>query len=205
MEDRILILSTAYYPPVQYFAELLQSGKLLIEQHENYPKQTYRNRCYIYSANGVIPLSIPVERGSFHKVKMKDIKIDNSRKWQREHIHAIQSAYNSSAFFEFYTDKLLRPLYEGYEYLIDLNMEILEIMLGILELEITVNKTDSFIREYDNNVRDLRYSLSPKIKSTYSKTEYFQVFSPVHGFKPNLSILDLLFNMGPESWSCLRT
>ena len=206
MEKRLLILSSAYYPPVQYFAEILQAEKLLIEQHETYPKQTYRNRCYIYSANGPIPLSIPVERGSFHKVKLKDVKIDNSRKWQREHINAIESAYKSSAFFEFYADTVVRPLYKGsYEYLLDLNMEIMEIMLGILELDISVNKTHSFKKEYGDNSRDLRYSLSPKIKSTYSNPEYYQVFSPVHGFKSNLSIIDLLFNMGPETWPCLRT
>jgi hypothetical protein len=147
-----------------------------------------------------------VERGSFHRVKLKDIKIDSSRKWQREHINAIESAYKSSAFFEFYADTVLRPLYKGgYEYLLDLNMEILEIMLGILELDISVNKTHSFTKEYGDNYRDLRYSLSPKIESAYSNPEYFQVFSPVHGFQPNMSIIDLLFNMGPETWSCLRT
>jgi hypothetical protein len=206
VEKRLLVLSTAYYPPVQYFAEILQADKLFIEQEETYPKQTYRNRCSIYSANGPISLSIPVERGSFHKVKLKDIRIDNSRKWQREHINAIESAYKSSAFFEFYADKLLGPLYtESYKYLLDLNMEILEIMLGILELDITVDKTRSFTKEYGDDARDLRYNMSPKIKSAYSHPEYFQVFSPVHGFKPNLSIMDLLFNMGPEIWSCLRT
>lgn len=206
MEKRLLVLSTAYYPPVQYFAEILQAGKLLIEQEETYPKQTYRNRCYIYSANGPIALSIPVERGSFHKLKLRDIKIDYSRKWQAEHIHAIESAYKSSAFFEFYADILLRPLYKGeHEYLLDLNMEILEIMLGILEFDISVSKTATFTKDYGDNARDLRYSLSPKIKSSYSHPQYFQVFSPVHGFKPNLSIMDLLFNMGPEIWSCLRT
>jgi len=205
VEGITLILSTAYYPPVQYFAELLKSGKVFIEQHETYPKQTYRNRCYIYSANGVIPLSIPVERGSFHKVKLKDIRIDNSRKWQREHIHAIRSAYNSSAFFEFYKDKILQPLYSEYDYLLDLNMEILDVISNILEIEIRVYTTDSFIKEYDDNIRDLRYSLSPKNESAYSSPEYFQVFSPSLGFKPNLSLIDLLFNMGPETWSYLRT
>ncbi|MDT8400436.1 MAG: WbqC family protein [Bacteroidales bacterium] len=205
MEVEILILSTAYYPPVQYFSELLKSDKVLIEQHETYPKQTYRNRCYIYSANGVIPLSIPVERGSFHKVKMKDIRIDNSRKWQREHIHAIESAYNSSAFFEFYGDKILQPLYGKYKFLIDLNMEILDIIINTLEIEISLHKTDSFIKAYDDNTRDLRYSLSPKNESVFKSPEYFQVFSPSLGFKPNLSFIDLMFNMGPETWSYLRT
>ncbi len=198
-------MSTAYYPPVQYFAEILKAGKVFIEQYETYPRQTYRNRCYIYSANGVIPLSIPVERGSFHKVKLRDIKIDQSRKWQREHIHAITSAYNSSAFYEYYADKVLQPLNGEHDYLIDLNMEILETMVSILELEITIEKTDSFIKEYGDNCIDLRYNLSPKNELAYIPREYFQVFNPTHGFKSNLSIIDLLFNMGPETWSYLRT
>ncbi len=205
MDRSILILSTAYYPPVKYFAEIIKSEKILIEQHETYPKQTYRNRCYIYSANGVLPLSIPVEKGSFHKVKLRDIKIDYSRKWQREHIHAIKSAYNSSAFFEFYAEQVLLPLESQYEYLIDLNMDILDILFDILEIDIKIEKTASFIKDYGIGFHDMRYSLSPKNESDCQPLEYFQVFSPTHGFKPNLSILDLLFNMGPETWSYFRT
>lgn len=205
MNNKALILSTAYYPPIQYFAEIIKSDKVLIEQHETYPKQTYRNRCYIYSANGVLPLSIPVERGSFHKVQLMDIKIDNSRKWQREHIHAIRSAYNSSAFFEFYAEQLMRPLESNYQYLIDLNMDILNIICDILEIDVGIEKTSSFIKNYGDECKDMRYILSPKSEVTYPSPEYFQVFSPSHGFKPNLSIIDLLFNMGPETWSCLKT
>ena len=205
MERKLLILSTAYYPPVQYFAEISKSGGVLIEQHETYPKQTYRNRCCIYSANGVLPLIIPVEKGSFHKVRLRDIKIDNSRKWQREHIHAIRSAYNSSAFFEFYADMILQPLESGHEYLIDLNMDLLHIIFNILELDINAGKTNSFVKKYGEQYRDMRYSISPKNEMENTSREYFQVFSPVHGFKPNLSIIDLLFNMGPETWSYLRT
>ena len=205
MDNSILLLSTAYYPPVQYFAEIIKSEKILIEQHETYPKQTYRNRCYIYSANGALPLSIPVERGSFHKVKLRDIKIDNSRKWQREHLHAIRSAYNSSAFFEFYAAQVLLPLKSKYEYLIDLNMNILDILCNLLEIDIKIEKTASFVKEYGTEIRDMRYILSPKNETVYQPGQYFQVFSPAHGFKPNLSIIDMLFNMGPETWSCLRT
>ncbi|MFO7756411.1 MAG: WbqC family protein [Bacteroidales bacterium] len=205
MNRSLLILPTAYYPPVQYFAEILKPGKVMIEQHETYPRQTYRNRCYIYSANGVLPLSIPVERGSFHKVKLRDIRIDYSRKWQREHIHAIRSAYNSSAFFEFYADEVLAPLFTQHKYLIDLNMHILEILFEALETDITVAKTDTFIKDYGNKCLDLRYRTITADSLGLRAEEYFQVFSPVHGWKPDLSIIDLLFNMGPESWSYLRT
>ncbi len=204
MNRDLLILPTAYYPPVQYFAEILKPGKVLIEQHETYPRQTYRNRCYIYSANGVLPLSIPVERGSFHKVKLKDIRIDYSRKWQREHMHAIRSAYNSSAFFEFYADEVLAPLLTQHKYLIDLNMQILNILFEALETDITVAKTDTFIKDYGDKCLDLRYRPVTADSLGVRAEEYFQVFSPDHGFKPDLSIIDLLFNMGPESWSYLR-
>ncbi|MBN1387523.1 MAG: WbqC family protein [Bacteroidales bacterium] len=205
MDSHLLILSTAYYPPIQYFAEIIKSDKVLMEQHETYAKQTYRNRCYIYSANGVLPLIIPVEKGSFHKVILRDIKIDNSRKWQREHIHAIKSAYNSSAFFEFYAEQVLKPLESKYQYLVDLNMDILDILVNILEIDIRIDQTASFIKQYGDDCRDMRYSISPKNETMYQTREYFQVFSPTHGFKPNLSIIDLLFNMGPETWSCIRT
>ncbi|MDZ7739488.1 MAG: WbqC family protein [Bacteroidales bacterium] len=205
MNRSLLILPTAYYPPVQYFAEILKSGKVLIEQHETYPKQTYRNRCYIYSANGVLPLSIPVERGSFHKVKLLDIRIDYSRKWQKEHMHAIRSAYNSSAFFEFYADEVLKPLVSQHKFLIDLNMHILEIIFEALEIDITALKTDNFIKDYGADCLDLRYKPVSSDGPDSGVVSYFQVFSPKHGFKPDLSIIDLLFNMGPESWSYLRT
>lgn len=205
MDSYSLILSTAYYPPIQYFTEIIKSEKILIEQHETYPKQTYRNRCYIFSANGVLPLSIPIEKGSFHKIKLRDIKIDNSRKWQREHLHAIKSAYNSSAFFEFYAEKILQPLESKHRYLVDLNMDILEILLDILEIDIEIDKTATFIKQYGDDCHDMRYSISPKNDTVYQTREYFQVFSPTYGFKPNLSIIDLVFNMGPETWSLLRT
>lgn len=198
------ILSTAYYPPVIYFEELIKSESVLIEKHENYSKQTYRNRCCIYSANGVLPLTVPVEKGSFHKVKIKDLRIDNSRKWQREHLHAIRSAYNSSAFFEFYKDDVLKPLESGHKYLFDLNMDILMTINNILETGTKIDTTSSFNGSYKDN-NDLRFSITPKKESVPSAVEYFQVFSPTHGFKPNLSIIDLIFNMGPETWSCLRT
>ena len=204
--NKILILPTAYFPPLHYFAEITASGKLLIEQHETYPKQTYRNRCYIYSANGILPLSIPVERGSFHKVKLRDIKIDYSGKWQREHINAIRSAYNSSAFFEFYADEVMKPLYLNYKFLIDMNMDILHTIFNILEIDIPTAKTASFIKDYgNNNYKDLRYEPEPGRQMFSHAPGYFQVFASRHGFKAGLSIIDLLFNMGPESWSYLKT
>ncbi len=96
-----LILSTAYFPPVQYFTRILRSGRVKIEVNETYHKQTYRNRCIIYSANGPLSLTVPVEKGSFHKTPVKELRIDNNRKWQQSHLRALNNAYNSAAFFEF--------------------------------------------------------------------------------------------------------
>lgn len=205
MKNSLSVLSTAYYPPVQYFSQILNSNRVLIEQHETYPKQTYRNRCYIYSANGVLPLSVPVVRGSFHKVCLKDLKIDNSFKWKKEHLHAIKSAYSSAAFYEYYMDELLKPLKNTYTYLLDMNMDILHTVAGILEMDLKAEKTADFIKDYGNKAEDLRYRLEPGKKEIPGTIEYFQVFSTKFGFKPDLSIIDLIFNMGPESWTCLRT
>ncbi len=138
-------------------------------------------------------------------MQLRDRKIDYSRKWQREHLHAIRSAYNSSAFFEFYADEVLTPLVSQHKYLIDLNMHILEIIFKALEIDIRVTKTDTFVKEYEDKCLDLRYRPITSDSLDSGVVSYFQVFSPEHGYKPDLSIIDLLFNMGPESWSYLRT
>jgi len=205
MSDRVsLILSSAYFPPVQYFAEILRAGTIIIENSESYSKQNYRNRCNIYSANGILPLSVPVERGSFHKVDIKYLKIDYSRKWQKNHIRAIKSAYNSSAFYEFYSDEIKALIESGHKYLVDLNSTILDSMLSLLEIDTALGFSKIFKKEYGAGCRDMREEITPKKPIDIKAAEYFQVFSPKHGFIPNLSILDLLFNMGPESVSYLR-
>lgn len=202
---RTIVLSSAYFPPVQYFAEIIKSSTVLIERHETYHKQTYRNRCLIYSSNGVLPLSIPVVKGSFHKVAIQDLIIDNSNKWQKEHISALRAAYNSSAFFEYYSDKLLNLLESNYKYLIDLNQELINDLFELLEIDIPTLGTSEFVKEYMEGCLDMRYTISPKVKYEYKPPEYFQVFGLKHGFKANLSILDLIFNMGPESFSYLKS
>lgn len=120
-------------------------------------------------------------------------------------MHAIKSAYNSSAFFEFYADEVLAPLVSGHKFLIDMNMQILEIIFKALETDTTAVKTDTFIKDYGDQCLDLRYRPITAYSLGERANEYFQVFSPDHGWKPDLSIIDLLFNMGPESWSYLRT
>jgi len=205
--DLDLILSTAYFPPVQYFARIMRAGKVKIEVHESYHKQTYRNRCIIYSANGPLSLTVPVEQGSFHKIPISELRIDNSRKWQQTHLRAINTAYRSAAFFEFYFDELERFFTQGFENILDLNKELLNSLLELLGIERSIGQTEYFMKEYPG-ADDFRYTIKPKNQEDFpdfNTPEYFQVFSPKYGFLKDLSILDLIFNMGPEAYNYLES
>jgi len=187
------LLSTAYLAPITYYAILLQNKNCKIENHEHFIKQSIRNRCEIYSANGKLRLTIPKKNKQISKKKITDIKIAYEEKWQREHWHAIVSAYNSSPFFKYYQDKI-KPQYENKEiYLIDFNNKLQEIILNILQLNKVCKKTNKY--NHTGNFTDLRnYNFNyQNIK------KYDQVFMEKHGFIQNLSILDLLFNLGPET------
>lgn len=207
IQESLKLFSSAYFPPVQYFTNLITSAPPVIEVFDNYIKQTYRNRCKIYSPNGIQVLSVPVEKGSFHKVSFRELKIDYSRSWQRDHLRALKTAYNSSAFYEFYIDEIEEIILSGYDLLIDLNNSILEYLINTMEINIEVEFTTGYHVAGDRDV-DLRTSIHPKLESSEflnNLPEYFQVFSPKSGFIPDLSVLDLLFNMGPESYSYLKS
>jgi len=202
---RSILLSTAYFPPIHYISELIKADNSFIEIHDNYIKQSYRNRCNILSPNGLQSLSVPVERGSFHTVPMKDLRIDYSRPWQRNHLRSLKTAYNSSAFYEYLKDDIEKCIKSENIFLLDLNMQILETISRILDLELKFQITDSY-EAIPVGLLDLRAVIHPKTdNSEYynSSLEYFQVFSPEQGFTPGLSILDLMFNMGREAYRFL--
>lgn len=204
--DKTSVFSTAYFPPIQYFAYMVNSGKIIIETHENYLKQSYRNRCRVLTPNGIQTLSVPVERGSFHKVALKDLKIDYSKPWQRDHIRALKTAYNSSAFYEFMKYEVEKCIKHKHTFLLDLNMSIIHMLNNLLDLELIYSLSDKFIRE-SPEILDLRDSIHPKKENeefTRLQTPYFQVFGTPENFAPDLSILDLMFNIGPESSIYLR-
>ncbi len=193
------VLTTAYLPPVDYFRVIAQSSSVKIEQHENYQKQSYRNRCYILSANGPLSLNIPVDRTFGCSLPIRDVRIDYSREWQKLHWRAIVSAYRSSPYFEHYCC-LLEPFYTKKElFLFDYNCELLETICGVIDSRIKTGLTECFQRHY--NLNDYRYSIHPKRESPLNfnneKGRYFQVFAHKFGFIQNLSIIDLLFNEGP--------
>jgi len=193
------LLSTAYLPPIEYFAFILQSGVCKIENHEHYIKQSYRNRCNIITANGLLNLSIPVNKVDGNHTLIKDIRISYLSNWQSNHWRAIESAYNKSPFFLYYRDELEKFYKQSYELLIDYNTELLRFILKKLGISSVINFTDDFL-PIDQSENDERYSIHPKLsKGNVIYPHYYQVFEEKNGFIPNVSIVDLLFNEGPES------
>lgn len=204
-----LLLSTAYFPPIEYLSHISVHTETLIERFENYSKQSYRNRCNILSANGKLPLTIPVKRFKGKKTPIKEIKPDYSYSWQRLHLISINSAYRSAPFFEYYFDDLRVFFEKKYNYLIDLNAGILDRLLTVLKLDVNWQFTSSFIATPPPAINDMRETIHPKALKNRSSgkfkiKEYFQVFGNRHGFQPNLSIVDLLFNLGPDAGSYLK-
>jgi hypothetical protein len=201
-----ICLSTAYLAPVEYYSEIAKADSVFIESYDYYSKQTYRNRCLIAAANGPMALSIPVEKAGSEKMLIRDVRISKHNDWQLNHWRSIESAYNSTPFFEYYKDDLF-PFYEKeWNYLIDFNLEIQSKILELLNLETIIQLTGEYKNTLDDSVLDLREVIHPK-KETQSVgyNTYYQVFEQRFGFQPNLSIIDLLFNMGNESiFSLLR-
>jgi hypothetical protein len=203
MEKSPVLLSTAYFPPVSYISGILTASSLVLEKHEYFIKQTYRNRCTLLGANGPVHLVIPVEKGRSGKKPVRDIRIFNTLPWQRNHWRTIFSAYNSSPFFEFYKDDI-RPFYENkFTFLLDFNHALLKWVLEILEIPGEISYTETYCKR-PVGISDLRSAVIPGPHPEGTFVPYTQVFSNKYGFTPNLSILDLLFNKGPESMRILQ-
>ncbi len=208
MNNGSILLSTTYLGPIDYYRCLSGAKTAVIERYCNYIKQTYRNRCIIASANGPQSLSIPIERMPEAKCLTKDIRISEHDNWRRLHWNAIVSAYNSTPFFEYYEDDF-RPFYEQkFDFLFDFNEALRELACRLLDIQPEVSYSTSYTSPYyipaDSNeqiqVSDLREAIHPKKAPVHPDFKpYYQVFSGKYGFQSNLSIIDLLFNMGPES------
>lgn len=234
------LLTTAYFPPVSYFAAIaremeglirikgedrrsilsspLSPSVVYIEACENYQKQSYRNRCHFYAADGMQSLSFPIihESGT-HKRPISEIKIDYSKPWVMQHKRAIISAYRTSAYFEYYQDELFEILDSRPERLIELNTRLLKFFLDKTGVMADIRMTENYVVG-ENDIestgekivfKDFRETIHPKREDTILRDlelekPYFQVFAEKHGFIPNLSIMDLLFNEGPDSITFLK-
>lgn len=198
-----IILPITYFGPIQHFAYIAQNNNCLFEAHENYVKQSIRNRTVIYSANGIQYLTIPAIKISGVKSKITDVGIDNSEKWNYKHWNAIKSAYGSSPFFEYYAEDFEAILKKQHFKIWDLNILLLKQIFEILNLDTEITLTDKYIKSEElQNCIDLRYETG-SIVSVFP--EYIQVFDSKFGFKSNLGILDLIFNKGPESLEYLES
>jgi len=198
-----VLFSTAYLPPVGYFSPITENAELCIEKEENFIKQTYRNRCYLLSAHGLQLLTVPVYEGSIHKVIIRDIRIDYSKRWQQVHLRAMIASYNASPYFEFYFEQFEKIISEKNVFLIDLNSRLTELILKILGLDIKICFTTCFEKP-GTSENDFRYTISPKKQSPFTIRKYPQVFESVQTDLQYLSIIDLIFNTGPDSVKYLK-
>lgn len=198
-----ILVNTAYFPPVQYFSEIKGCSEILVEQYESYGKQSYRNRCDIMTANGVMTLSVPVVKGASLKILTKDVLVDYSTNWQKLHFKGIESAYKNSPYYDYYMDNFM-PFFERKEkYLLDLNTKILRELMENIGLRRPLSFTEDYYPAPENH-EDLRDVIHPKpsrrrTERPFTPKPYHQTFAERFPFVPNLSIIDLLFNMGPET------
>ena len=195
-----ICLTSAYLAPVEYYSALAKADIVSLEHCEFYEKQSYRNRCNIAGANGQLALTIPVEKSKGSRMLTRDVRISEHSDWQLQHWRSIESAYNSTPFFEYYKDDLI-PFYEkSWTFLWDFNTEIQTKILELLDLQVDIQMTKEYKVDFDENVLDVRSSIHPKKETDVGSFKtYYQVFEQRFGFIPNLSVIDMLFNMGNES------
>jgi hypothetical protein len=207
LHDSIL-LSTAYLPPIQYISKFLLHKQVFLEKHENYQKQSYRNRCYIYGANGRQCLVIPVKKLKGEKTRITEVEIDNSKNWQQIHLKSIESAYRLSPFYEYYAEDFSNSFDRKAHYLFEFNLNLLQTILNQLEIKTPVSLTTIYEKK-SFDCQDMRQCIHPKEQLTipdinFQPITYQQVFQERCGFIPNLSIIDLLFNEGPLSLEVIK-
>ncbi|MDO5637470.1 MAG: WbqC family protein [Myroides sp.] len=197
-----ILLHPTYFPSISHFVAMVQTQSVTFETDDNFQKQTNRNRMYIYSANGLQLLNIPIKHSKelIHQ-KYRDIKIENDFNWQKQHFKSLEAAYRTSPYFEYFEDDI-RPIFENKQtFLMDLNFKIHEIVTDCLGIDIPYLQTQEFFKEVPQT--DLRHLANGK-KDTNTFEPYTQVFDDKHGFLNNLSILDLLFNEGRHAVDYLK-
>ncbi|MFY0654287.1 MAG: WbqC family protein [Cyclobacteriaceae bacterium] len=196
----MLVVESQYFPPLEYFSLLKDRAELVIDGHEHFVKQTYRNRCHILTSNKILPLSVPLS-GANKKIRTKNIQINYQENWQKDHWRGILSTYNKSPFFEYYEGHIRAIIHGNHKFLIDLNQEILSFCLKVLQLNVNITYSEEYIESSIEELEDYRSVIHPKIshigRKIYRPVAYTQVFG--NNFVENLSILDLIFCCGPDS------
>lgn len=197
----MITLSAAYLAPIVHYALIAQHESYAIDAHEHFVKQSYRNRAEIYGANGKLNLIVPLQKRK-NRIPMHAIEISYEEKWQRLHWRSFESAYRLSPYFEYYEDEFL-PFYENKEHtkLLDFNLALEDKIKSLLGL----NQARQLTEKYEEQEVDYRQLIHPKHELEQIEFPYYiQVFTEKYGFIPNLSVLDLLFNLGPASSDYLK-
>ena len=197
-----ILVHPTYFPSIAQMVAVSQAEKVVFEVAGNYQKQSYRNRAYIAHSNGKLLLNIPIKHTG-KRQKSKEVMVENDFPWQSQHWKSLETAYRTSPFFEFYEDELYPLFNEPAERLLDHNIRIFNTVCELIELEVPITYTQEYLKEPENN-KDLRYLAKAKNQKTFNLKPYKQVFEANHGFLSNLSILDLLFNEGPNTLNYLQ-
>ncbi len=193
-----------YFGSIAQFVAIAQAENVVFENEDNFQKQTYRNRTYIYGANGKLLLTVPIKHsGKEIRQHYKDIRIENDFEWQQLHWKSLETAYRTSPFFEYYEDELVSLFQKKKEFLLDFNYECMQILFDCLQLDISFSKTKSYHKNPENLI-DKRQLVNARRENEYPLESYIQVFSEKYGFLSNLSILDLLFNEGTNALTYLE-
>ena len=199
-----IVIHPTYFPNLVHFIAIVNADEVVLEMDDNFLKQTYRNRTYIYGANGKLGLNIPVIHTQKNRQKYRDVKIYNEDHWQSLHWKSLLSAYRTSPFFEYYEDDLQHLFIEKAEFLLDFNLKCFEVICECLQLELNTSKTGTYQKLVEDKT-DFRHLVNAKKEAPFKLETYTQVFNSKHGYIPNLSILDLLFNEGPNALNYLES
>ncbi|MFX0558355.1 WbqC family protein [Maribacter sp. CXY002] len=200
----MVILHPAYFPNSLFFSALIKND-VIWEAHDNFQKQTYRNRAFICTDRGLHMLSIPIvhTRDKLGRQLYREVKIDNSYPWQRQHWRTLETAYRTSPFFEFYEDELKSLYMNTFDFLLDFNLMTIQTICECLQVKMPSAKTEDYKKMYTDK-EDFRPLVNAKATTKYKHPEYTQVFGDRHSFIPNLSILDVIFNEGPNTTALLN-
>jgi len=197
-----ILIHPNYFPNIHQFTQIIKANNILFEVSDNYQKQTFRNRTYIYGANGKLGLFIPVIHTHNNRELFKDVKISYDSNWMDLHLKSLQSAYRSSPYFEYFEDDFIKLYSEKEKFLADFNIKCIRLISNLLDLDLDYKISNEYV-EKTNDIIDLRDLSNARKEKKIDTPKYIQVFESKHGYINNLSILDLIFSEGPNSASII--
>jgi hypothetical protein len=207
MKNEILLIEPQYWGSISYFKELVSANNIVLDIHSNFQKGTYRNRCKIMGPNGLLSLSVPLVKGNGQHSIFNQVRISYSENWRKDHWQSLVSSYRRSAYFEFYEEQIALIYINDYEFLKDFNVASLKIVSELLRIPFDIKFTENYISKDSfegNDARDIIHPTARKMKYSYELPKYPQVFMDRMDFLSDLSILDILFNLGPRTVDYLR-